>query len=130
MKNNQTFLVRTEASNAPFTMTTNPAQSLDFVSEVEPLVEACGVLPQMLASNKDPQGTMKDAIEGSYPFGAHWNGHGVVDEQGIYRHPEDPPLYPVAVVENVVTKEAAYIYQSALVAVVDDSGKFITGRFD
>lgn len=130
MNSTQVFIVHAEASNTPFLMTTNPTKSAQFIPDYERLVEACGVLPQMLISSEDPESPMKTNIENSYPFGAHWNDHGVVDDQGIYRHPEDPPLEPVAQLQNVTTNEVAYIYTYGLVAVCDDNGKFITGRFD
>ena len=113
-----------------FELVTNPTKTADFVPEVERLIEACGFLPTMMIESQDPNSLIKTTLEGNYPFGAYWNGDGVIDEQGIYRHPEDEPLHPIMSVTNMLTDDVAYIYQYGLVAARNEKGEYVTGRFD
>ena len=130
MKNHRKILAKVPVTGRIYEITTNPALSPDFVPEVERLIEACGFLPTMLMAGEEESTLMKTALEENYPFGAYWNGSGVIDEQGIYRHPEDEPLHPIMSVTNKLTDDVAYIYQYGLVAARNEKGEYVTGRFD
>ena len=130
MENHRKILAKMPVTGRVYEITTNPALNPDFVPEFERLIEACGFLPTMLMAGEDENTSLKTAIEANYPFGAYWNGSGVIDEQGIYRHPEDEPLHPIMSVTDKLTDDVAYIDQYGLVAARDEKGQYVTGRFD
>lgn len=130
MENNKVLRPTNPELAERFELVTNPTLNPDFVPETERLIEACGFLPTMMIESQNPDSSLKAALEENYPFGAYWNGSGAIDEQGIYRHPEDDPLYPIMSVTDKATGDMAYIYQYGLVAARDEKGQYVTGRFD
>ena len=130
MENHKTLRPKDPTTAERFELVTNPTLNPDFVPEVERLIEACGFLPTMMMAGEDENTSFKTALEENYPFGAHWNGQGDVDEQGVYRYPEDEPLHPIMSVTDKLTDDVAYIYQYGLVAARNEKGEYVTGRFD
>lgn len=130
MENNKVLRPANPELAERFELVTNPTLNPDFVPEAERLIEACGFLPTMMIESQNPDSSLKAALEENYPFGANWNSDGVIDEQGVYRYPEDEPLSPIMSITNKLTDDVAYIYQYGIVAARNEKGEYVTGRFD
>lgn len=130
MENNKVLRPTNPELAERFELVTNPTLNPDFVPEAERLIEACGFLPTMMIESQNPDSSLKAALEENYPFGANWNSDGVIDEQGVYRYPEDEPLSPIMSITNKLTDDVAYIYQYGIVAARNEKGEYVTGRFD
>ena len=98
------------------------------------LVEACGLIPYFVleAATVAPEGAagVLEAMNNAYGFaiGINLTG-GTVSDEGVYRYPEDPDLYPIARFD-VDGPEGAiasvFIYQCAIVAVRDNKETLVT----
>ena len=103
------------------------------------LFEATGLIPyfvQEAAFSKDGNTTAKevmDIMNECYGFGmGDYNmleQGGTVDAEGRYLYPDDPELVPLVQFE-LDTGVKVYVYQYALVAVVDPEGNEIMVRMD
>ena len=88
------------------------------------LYEVMGLLPYITLAGFDNGvgDTVAAVYKGmvtAYGFGDMSYKGGSVDEEGVYRYPEDPPLAPVARFEREGTPVKVYIYQYALICVTD-----------
>jgi hypothetical protein len=68
-----------------------------------------GLIPEFLHAH-DERAVLAQ-LEQNYGFGPlHAITGGTVDETGVYRYPEDPPLYPIAETQLKGTKVRMYPY--------------------
>lgn len=95
------------------------------------IMEWCGILPHWIAEAEEEKGAMSAALDANYPFGLPaYNFEGTVLENGTYQSKDDPDLFPLMRLENEA--EIAFIYEYAIVAIVDKETKEPTliKRFD
>ena len=95
------------------------------------LLEAMGLIPYfaVAAAAQLPKTAEKalELMDLEYGFGmGAMTGAGTVDEDGVYEYPEDPPLYPMAAFRFPESDVTVYVYQYAMVAVVDPETTLIT----
>jgi hypothetical protein len=119
-------------------ITIDPLKGYDGVKPTK-LFEATGLIPyfvQEAALSKDGNTTAKevmDIMNEAYGFGmGDYNmleNGGEVDDDGRYQYPEDPELVPLVQFE-LDTGVKVWVYQYALVAVVDPEGGQIMVRID
>jgi hypothetical protein len=104
---------------------------------VDPTKEFKGISPSNLLDYCTPiiamldrEGeSLREGIENNYHFFSGWQEGGFeVDEDGTYRFPEDRPLKPMVLVEKF--GEVAYIYEYAIVVIVDKDGNKMYTRVD
>jgi len=84
------------------------------------LAEACGVLPLWALAGMGEGITMRKSCLTHYQFPVSKMG-GVIDENGVYLYPEDPPLYPY--IKMTIGKETAYFYDHAMIGFVHPEDK-------
>lgn len=92
--------------------------------DVDPqrLIEACGLIPHWIdVTNED---SFQKQIDDNYGFGLYEMNGGEVGEDGVYRYPEDPDLYPYLKWER--DGEVAYMYSHAIMSFVKDGRVFVT----
>ena len=80
--------------------------------------EACGLIPSFIHSDDESSLTKQIENRYSYFFG-RWKTDGKVTMTGHWEYPDDPPLAPLMAYEHKPTSQIIYIYQYAIVAVVD-----------
>ena len=96
------------------------------------LIEACGLIPYFFMAAKE-QGTKtaKEAyavMVSEYGFGDYSNTNwGTVDSKGTYvsAYKEDPDMEPIMAM-SILDGPTLYVYQSAIMAVVDSNDTIIT----
>lgn len=101
----------------------NPTERLS-VSELANI--DLGILPYWVARVADGDNLIK-GLEEQYGFGSLYSmegGHITID--GVYKYPEDPDLYPVALIER--RDEIVYFYKYGIIAIVYNDGRktFVT----
>jgi len=90
-----------------------------------------GVLvPWSMAIMHAPAGTtFKQVFNDAYPFGLISMDGGEIGPDGVYRYPEDEPLYPMA--ETSYGNEKLYFYPYAIVGTVNsETGQQWLTRLD
>lgn len=79
--------------------------------------EACGVLP--IWAMRGP-GTLAENLQFNYPFFDQWReSEATVSEDGVYRYPGDPDMYPLMQIEGTThdgDKHTIFLYDYAMVA--------------
>lgn len=106
------------------TITIDPVASFTSIPAVD-IIEYVSPIVDMLSGD----GGLKEGIENNYYFFSRWQEGGFeVDEDGTYRFPEDRPLKPMVMVEG--EDEILYIYEYAIVVVVDKDGNKAYTRVD
>lgn len=69
-----------------------------------------------------------DIFKLEYPFGVLEMSGGVLNEDGTYKYPGDPTLYPIA--KTIRNKEIIYHYQYGIVGVVMEDKRTFMTRMD
>jgi hypothetical protein len=91
------------------------------------LIEAVGILPhwaaQALRASESARVVFLAMVD-LYRFGKYEFSGGEVDAQGVYRYPEDPPLYPILTLEHKGIK--VHFYQHAMLAIVGEDETIVT----
>ena len=91
------------------------------------IATALGFIPAWLSkANEYPN--IKTALIDQYVYYMGDITGGEIDSDGVYRYPEDPPLYPLASAE--LDGERFYQYQYGIVATVTSDGQQWVSRFD
>jgi len=98
-----------------------------FKTDPERIVDALGYIPAWL-SRVDEYPSIKAALVDQYIYYMGDMTGGKIDKRGIYRFPDDPPLYPLASAE--IDGERFYQYQYGIVATVTSDGAQWVSRFD
>ena len=95
------------------------------------MIGALGILPQWAAQAYDFDNNFKDALIHNYGcfYGGAMEG-GTVDSEGVYSYPEDPDLYPLAVMTAPYTTDKVFFYEYSMVGVLTEAGNFWMSRFD
>ena len=95
------------------------------------LIASLGILPNWAGQAYDFDNSFKDALIHNYGcfYGGAMEG-GTVDSDGIYSYPEDPELYPVAVMTAEYTTDKVFFYEYSMVGVLTEAGNFWISRFD
>jgi hypothetical protein len=90
------------------------------------ILEYCSPIIEMVL---DKEEGFKEGIENNYAFFSRWQVGGFeVDEDGTYKFPEDKPLKPLVTIEG--DGEVMYIYEYAIVVIVDKDGNKMYTRVD
>ena len=92
------------------------------------LIEACGLIPTLMIDG-DGANTFRQNIDMNYKFGHEWGTTAIINGDLMYQYPEDEPLPPLMLIENLQTGEQGLIYSYGLVAVTDAEG-WITTKLD
>jgi len=87
-----------------------------------------GMLPQWLDNDQYEDKTAKEALDAQYCCGLYNSSEVVVSEEGLYMFPGDPTLYPIVKIKR--KDETIYIYEYALVAIIDSNGNSFATRID
>ena len=71
--------------------------------------------------------SFKAGVLQQYLYGANFNMGGIIDSNGIYKYPDDPPLHPLLKIER--NNDCLYFYEHDIIALKDansTSGFYIT----
>ena len=100
----------------------------------EKLVNACGLLLdwsiEYFLSYDRLEEKLFEFMQNTYRFPMAATPAEDYFDNGIFRYPGDPPLYPVARISSPNTNEEFYIYQHAIVLFITHDGKIIYSRMD
>ena len=91
------------------------------------IIESLGVLPFWLSEGLEEGETAEHALLSRYEFASGPMTGGTISEEGVYTHPEDLDLYPLAKVATET--ETIYFYEYAMVSIVTED-KTTTYRMD
>lgn len=96
----------------------------------EQIFLACGQVPVWLNDLNNPDHeSIKSIFSRFYVFGVFETKGGIVDEEGVYKYPNDPDLYPLIKMER--GNEIVYQYRSGLVSIIDvETGNSFVTRMD
>lgn len=113
--------------------TLDPTSAFKGVSR-DKLIGALGLIPQFgaMAFLEHPEGSSEDiygSMVSAYGFGDMRHTGGSVSPEGVYSYPEDPELPPLVVLQQEGSPTKVYVYQHAIIAVVD-SDNTIFSRMD
>lgn len=86
------------------------------------LLGFCGLIPGWIRD--DPTLSFQEQVIGSYGLPAPEMTGGVLDADGCYRYPDDPPLHPIVKWQR--GEEVMYMYDLAIVSFVKDGVTFVT----
>ena len=89
------------------------------------IVDACGILLTWAAD--DTYDNFKDRMEKNYDYFDSWRTTTDLDQYGIYKYPEDPPMYPL--VSMKLNGDTMFFLPHQMVAIVLP-GTTIISRFD
>ncbi len=107
----------------------DPNEHYTGIIDREKLTEACGCIPVWVAEAMGRRAagdgeSVKDIVCGMYGFPCH-PFSGVVDEEGVYNYPEDPPLNPYMKITGI-GGDIVYIYQCAIIAFISKDETYVT----
>jgi len=90
------------------------------------LVKSVGYIPTFI--NPESDDVVKEALH-HYGFGGPEMTGGTIEEDGTYKYPEDPDLYPLC--KGYAGDKLIFIYQFGIIAFVDTEGDgSVVHRFD
>ena len=101
----------------------DPYQKFTNVDE-DTILNALGFIPSWAANPEFINQPLKEALDTQYGFGLYEITGGTI-EDGIFKYPGDPDLYPLFKLYR--GNEILYQYEHAIVAIIqEDSSAFVT----
>ena len=90
------------------------------------LIDVVGILPHWAVTAWSEFPSIKEGMEELYGFGRLYEmTGGEVDEEYVYRFPEDPPYHPQMVLK-LGDEDVVVIWPYSIVGIYEDSKWFIT----
>ena len=92
------------------------------------LMMSLGYIPGWVVNQEFFEKPLKEALDLQYGFGMFEMTGGEVTEDGVYKYPQDPDLYPLIKITR--GEETLYQYQYGIVAIVQKDGSAFVTRMD
>ena len=109
-----------------FTITIDPN---DYYTDVNhhKIVGRCQVIINWALNPSYVKSPFKTAVLDQYLYGANFCMGGIIDHNGVYRYPGDPPLNPLLKITR--NDDILYFYEADIIAMKDanqEGGYYIT----
>lgn len=94
------------------------------------LIGLSGIILDMIMDETDDDLPLREKLHNAYTHGGglfEMKG-GLVEEDGTYLYPGDPPLAPAF--KLIRDDETFYMYQHAIIAIVQEDGSAFVSRMD
>ena len=91
------------------------------------IIARCQVILNWAINPTYKYSSFKDAILQQYLYRADFGMGGTIDHNGVYKYPEDPPLWPLLKIAR--NDDVLYFYENYIIAMKDihqKSGFYIT----
>lgn len=95
----------------------------------EYIMEMMGMIPTFIhTAVSDPDSSLADGMMEAYGFGGPPMKGSTVSPEGVYSYPEDPDLFPLAVITT--ERGQVFIYHYGIVTIREPDKDDITYRMD
>ncbi len=105
----------------------DPLNKYPHVSE-ENLIATLGFIPGWALNSEFEDKPLKEALDVQYGFGLYEMTGSTIEEDGTWKYPEDPDLFPILELKR--GNETLYQYEHGLVAIVQEDGSSFCTRMD
>lgn len=105
------------------TITKDPLNKFNYLDD-SMIMEMCGLIPLWASNPEYATVSLREALDMQYGFGLFAMKGGAVTDDGVFKYPDDPDLYPLLRIKRF--GEVLYQYEFSIVAIVHNEGTLVT----
>jgi len=110
-----------------YLLTLDPHSKFYHIDEIS-MSNMVGFIPSWLSDATHDDLSAQECLDRCYGFGLYESKEASITKEGIYQYEGDPDLFPLIKIER--GDEIVYVYEYALVAIINAEGSSFCCRMD